>query len=169
MREDLHKQRDRYAGRADVNPYAASSLKDIQAKIDTFEQAAEAVVVTDSGARVVSVNRAAAALFELEPGSAAGTELDARVRVDAQPVRTGAAARLGQQRPAAARDRVVEGDHEVTCGGRMQAAGDVLAGRQEVGQRDGAEIVAERGADARRRGLQGADARRHRNRQNITF
>ena len=44
MREKLHKQRDRYAGRADVNPYAASALKDIQAKIDTFEQAAEAAL-----------------------------------------------------------------------------------------------------------------------------
>ena len=44
MREDLHKQRDRYAGRADVNPYAASSLKAIQADIDTFEKAAEAAL-----------------------------------------------------------------------------------------------------------------------------
>ena len=44
MREDLHKQRDRFAGRADVNPYAASSLKAIQADIDTFEKAAEAAL-----------------------------------------------------------------------------------------------------------------------------
>lgn len=39
MREKLHKQRDRYAGRADVNPYAASSLQKTTEEIEIFEKA----------------------------------------------------------------------------------------------------------------------------------
>ena len=44
IRETLHKSRDRYAGRADVNPYAASRLKQIEAELETFEAAAAAVL-----------------------------------------------------------------------------------------------------------------------------
>jgi hypothetical protein len=44
MREKLQKQRDRFAGRADVNPYAASALKAIDEQIAAFEKAAAAAL-----------------------------------------------------------------------------------------------------------------------------
>ncbi len=65
----------------------------------------------------------------------------------------------------AGRDRVVEGEDEIALGGGLQASLDDGPGRHEVGQRDRAEIVAQRGAQARGRGLKrrdpGADADRH--------
>lgn len=44
LRERMHRSRDQFAGRADVNPYAASRLKQIEAELATFEEAAQAAL-----------------------------------------------------------------------------------------------------------------------------
>ena len=62
--------------------------------------------------------------------------------------------------PAPQRDRVVERNHEVARRGGLQALLDGFPRRQQVGERDRAEIVAERGAGACRRRLHGGDAGR---------
>ena len=67
-------------------------------------------------------------------------------------------ARLGQERPAPRADRVVERDDEVARGSSAQAFDDLGPRRQQVRERDRAEVVAERGAGAGSRCLQRADA-----------
>src|SRR5207302_379987 len=60
----------------------------------------------------------------------------------------------GELRPAPRRARVVEGDDEIALGRGTEAALDHLPGRQQVRERNRAEIVAERGAGPRRCRLQ---------------
>ena len=58
------------------------------------------------------------------------------------------------------RGRIVERDDEIALRRRAQAALDDRPGLQIVGERDGAEIMAERRAEPRRRRLHRGDARR---------
>ena len=58
------------------------------------------------------------------------------------------------------RDGIVEGDDEIALGRGADARLDRLPRRQQVGERDGAEIMPERRAGARRRRLHGGDAGR---------
>ena len=56
------------------------------------------------------------------------------------------------------RARIVEGDHEVALCSGLQPPFDDLPGRQQVGQRDTAEVVAYHGACLGGGGLEGGDA-----------
>src|SRR3546814_15082455 len=60
--------------------------------------------------------------------------------------------RHGQLGAAALRYRIVEGDDEVALGSGLDALENGIQRRQQVGQRDGAEIMAQRrtGAGGRR-------------------
>src|SRR5581483_5291650 len=66
----------------------------------------------------------------------------------------GAVEGLGAPRAA----RVVEGQGEVALGGGAQAALDGLPGDEQVGERDGREVDAERGAEPGRRRQRRGDA-----------
>ncbi len=69
--------------------------------------------------------------------------------------------RLGELGAAALRDGIVEGDDEIALGGGADARFDRLPGGQQIGERDGAEIMAERCTGAGGGGLHGGDAGRH--------
>ncbi len=70
-------------------------------------------------------------------------------------------ARRDELRVAALRARIIERDDEIALCGSAQPALDHRPGRQQVGERDGAEIMAERRADARSGGLQRREAGDH--------
>jgi hypothetical protein len=64
------------------------------------------------------------------------------------------ALRLDDLPRAPAALRVVERDDEVGVGDGIEAAGDGRPRRQQVGQRDGAEVVRQRRADQRGAGVE---------------
>ena len=61
--------------------------------------------------------------------------------------------RRGKLCAAAARDRVVERNDEIASASSMDPPLDLVPWRQEVGQRNGAEIMSENGTGACRRAL----------------
>jgi hypothetical protein len=64
------------------------------------------------------------------------------------------ALRLGDLPRAPPALRVVQRDDEVGVGDGVEAAGDRRPGGQQVGQRDGAEVVRQRRADQRGAGVE---------------
>ena len=102
---------------------------------------------------------------------ASSTSALSSARPTARAKATGVAARLSaaqeiegvdDARRPRLRGGIVERDDEIAFGRGLQAPLDDRPGLQIVGERDGAEIMAERRAEPRRRGLHGGDAGRRR-------